>query len=279
VVVWGESGRAQATAAGDLYVARADATHPRLLKRWGAYGRDSGAYGAFNARWSPDRSRIGLSLAVFYADPGSQVAVIEPSGRGLRSLTRGWERQFEDWTQDGGGLIHGAFWASGPFQVVPVMGGRSRTLRIAGAGNYRLDDFDWSWRAGRIAASLSERGIVTMSHSGRDLKRITHGDDVQPLWSPDGRTILFTRLRFNGIDDVFTVKPNGSGLRRLVSGSGIRGMDWSPDGRKVLFIRGEPIPGTTEKESYALWVMNADGSATFRLPFNRAGWDVVSADW
>lgn len=292
VIVWADSRRAQYTGAGDLYVVQANGTHPRALKRWGDYGRDNRPYGAFNAAWSPDRSRIGMSLAVFLSDPGSQVAVIDASGRRLRSLTRGWNQAFEGWTQDGRGLIH-RVWAYGTssegsrFKTLPVQGGRSEPLRIAAASNPRLKDFDWSWTARRIAAALPDPrdhptarlappGIVTMDLAGRDLVRVTRGADVWPAWSPDGRTLLFTRIRRLRGDDstagLYSVAANGSGLRKFVSGSDVRALDWSPDGTKVLFLR-------SGNGGNALWVMNADGSGKARLPFNRPGWEVLSADW
>ena len=114
-----------------------------------------------------------------------------------------------------------------------------------------------------------------MDLNGRDLVQITRGTDIQPKWSPDGRTIVFTRYRQNGRGDIYTMDANGHHLRELGSASGQLAVDWSPDGRKILFVRGAHVPGTLKKESSELWVMNADGTARARLAFNRPGWDVL----
>jgi len=36
--------------------------------------------------------------------------------------------------------------------------------------------------------------LVTMDAHGKNVKRITHRDDSNPHWSPDGRTILFVAI-------------------------------------------------------------------------------------
>jgi Tol biopolymer transport system component len=58
--------------------------------------------------------------------------------------------------------------------------------------------------------------------------------------------------------DVYVVRSDGSGLKRLAHGSGhsfIRGgVAWSPSGSRIAFIRGQAF------DRASVWVMNADGS-------------------
>ena len=57
--------------------------------------------------------------------------------------------------------------------------------------------------------------------------------DTEPAFSPDGRAIAYIRS-----GDVFSVRADGSGLRRLTSGSGLDSAPLvSPDGRSVVFER------------------------------------------
>lgn len=57
--------------------------------------------------------------------------------------------------------------------------------------------------------------------------------DTEPAFSPDGRTIAFVRG-----GDLYSVRPDGSGQRRLTSGPELDSVPVvSPDGRRVLFER------------------------------------------
>ncbi|MGH3016940.1 MAG: TolB family protein [Gaiellaceae bacterium] len=144
---------------------------------------------------------------------------------------------------------------------------------------------------GRAYNTLFDFDIFVAAASGRGAKRITRGPerDLMPAWSPDGRTIAFSRqaaeedmpeiwlvgadgsdprlllqgglapswspdgsrIAFEGLGGVATVKPDGSALRQLASGGEPA---WSPDGRTIVFTRAGDI-----------WLMRPDGSGQRRL--------------
>jgi TolB protein len=105
-------------------------------------------------------------------------------------------------------------------------------------------------RSSRIAFAL-ERGslssLYTVRPDGTGLRRLTLpptrqdlGGDSGPVWSPDGRSIVFERnLPYWG-DDRFRLAavPAAGGIaRRLTSGPYDAMPTLSPDGRRIAFVR------------------------------------------
>lgn len=79
---------------------------------------------------------------------------------------------------------------------------------------------------------------------------------VEPAWSPDGRLIAFSSMRY-GSFDIFVMRADGSGTRRLTrSREHDSRPSFSPDGSRIVFDRGEWGD---------LYVINADGSGLHRI--------------
>ncbi len=86
---------------------------------------------------------------------------------------------------------------------------------------------------------------------------------TQPAWSPDRRRVAFLSDRTGPID-VYTVRADGTGLRRLTrTAARERDVTWSPDGRRLVF--GSDRDGG-ESEIYT---MRADGTGVRRLTRTR----------
>ena len=86
---------------------------------------------------------------------------------------------------------------------------------------------------------------------------------LRASWAPDGKTIAFARgpagQGMEGTEDVYLIKPDGSGLTQLTFGAeGNNGPRFSPNGKKIVFA--SQRDGNTE-----IYVMNADGSEQTRL--------------
>jgi Tol biopolymer transport system component len=82
--------------------------------------------------------------------------------------------------------------------------------------------------------------------------------DGDAAWSPDGTKIAFSR----GVG-IWVMNADGSGQRRLTSGTYDVQPAWSPDGTRIAFQRGRAPAGD-------IFVMNADGSEQADITNNHA---------
>jgi Tol biopolymer transport system component len=98
--------------------------------------------------------------------------------------------------------------------------------------------------------------IATIDPSGHDLRVLTsnvNAADIEPMWSPDGRRIVFVSDRTED-DEIWVMNADGSGQRNL---SRSKGSDyvpfWSPDGSRIAFT-------SDRGDDPEVYVMNADGT-------------------
>jgi Tol biopolymer transport system component len=157
----------------------------------------------------------------------------------------------------------------------------------SGSLEYALTD-----RAGRVAerpGDSSETSYGTISPSGSHVAFDRVGDDNNtdiwvteiarnvstrltfdpardefPIWSPDGRRILFRSSR-GGVDDLYEKAADVVGDERLVLHTGAAKWpgDWSRDGRYVLYEE-----RTTQDD---LWVLPMSGADQRPVPVTRTG--------
>ena len=257
VRLWSLRGRIAYSRGGDIWVARADGRDARRLTA--TRGPQ------FDPSWSPDGSRIVYRDSRRGINVNDEIYVMNADGTHRRNLTRSpWNEWSPAWSPDGR-LI--AFY-SGELYVMRADGtGKRPITRIE--GEYPA----WSPDGRRLAFMSPEPGargrdpnydIFVVDRDGGGLRRLTDwpGEDGWPAWSPDGRWIAFTTShddhgQFPGLDyrDVYVMRPDGSGKRRLVSAISAAFPVWAPDGRTVMVV-GERPPSYRDE----LWVVRPDGS-------------------
>ncbi len=99
--------------------------------------------------------------------------------------------------------------------------------------------------------------LIRIQTNGAGVQQITRGSKsaVQPSFSPDGKRIAFARLG----SGIFSMNLNGTGLRRVTSGTRDIFPVWSPDGKRIAFTR-------PYRAEWRLYVTSPTGAGLRRLP-------------
>lgn len=96
--------------------------------------------------------------------------------------------------------------------------------------------------------------LYVMNADGSGQTRLTYdeGNDGRPLWSPDGKTIIFDSDRGDPAE-IYRMNADGSDQINLTHGGDTGSPVWSFDGKQISFTSNR----TGDDEIY---VMNADGT-------------------
>jgi WD40-like Beta Propeller Repeat len=173
--------------------------------------------------WSPDGQRI---VFVRGARSASGLYTIRRDGSDLTKIGKASAYGYAQWSPDGRRIVFDA----GPDNIATVDADGSRLhMLLAGPrgsgpgapswspGGQKILYFDTP-RLGPHKGYLAE--VWTMNADGSDKQRLYRsgccvGSWAPPIWSPDGRLIVFSADSAGG---TFVINADGTGLRRLSSG-------------------------------------------------------------
>jgi len=184
----------------------------------------TGAFSDSHPAWSPDHTRIAFIRASRNGLSYTLWTMLA-NGGGQKQLTQGTVVSEEPaWSPDG----------------------RTIVFRSSANGGRTFDLFT-------IPAAGGPARNITRNPSGVGA--------LNPDWAPSGKLILFQRTKSNAGagTGLYTIRPDGSGLKRLTVG----GMDpaWSPNGKKFAAIF--PAPGSGGQ--FEISTLNANGTGRKRI--------------
>ncbi|WP_249374751.1 amidohydrolase family protein [Streptomyces sp. I05A-00742] len=177
--------------------------------------------------------------------------------------------------------------------VVPAQAGAAPVADAAAASRPPVLSFT---AATNGAASLFGDRLVaevqnvlwSVPRKGGDAVAITPPDlePTRPVHSPDGRLLAVCAYRGGGFH-IWTLRPDGSGLRQLTDGPwDDRGPSWSPDGTRIAFASergGDPVTGSP----YRVWTVDVRTGALTRVtglpgqdgPLQDGAWEDFDPVW
>ena len=105
---------------------------------------------------------------------------------------------------------------------------------------------------------------IPQDGSGQPVALTGPTTDSQPMWSPDGREIVFRRgVGSDDRHEIFVMSADGSNQRPLTPGtSDNESPTWSPDGKSIAFLSNR---GETNTATLRILVMDADGDNVRRI--------------
>jgi TolB protein len=218
--------------------------------------------------WSPDGAWIAFTVS---SDAAIDVYRVRPDGTGLERLTDAplvdahpaWAADgqtiFFDSTRDGHREAY-AMTAGGCRQHnLTKSPGSDGPVALSPDGSSALWNSDRAGQGDQIyRASVTRASDGSWTLGPAQPLTSGAGPNQAPVWSPDGRMILFESRR-DGNREIYIMNGDGSEQRNLTNHPAHDSLPkWSPDGRRLVFFSRRD--GDDE-----VYVMAADGSAPTRL--------------
>jgi Tol biopolymer transport system component len=217
-----------------IRVMRADGSGDRKVTR-----RNGGA----TTSWTPDGRFLVYDEPEVYETFAvrSDIRVVEVETGRVRPLTRGARAREPDVSPDGRTVVFVRQEADhSELATIGIDGAGPRDLTASPPGT-QWSDPCWSPAGDRVTAGRWQPGgwldIVLLDMASGELTELTHdrAKDVEPVFTPDGRYILFRSDR-DGVSNVYALRMDDHALLRVTNVlGGAFSPDVSPDGTQLAF--------------------------------------------
>ena len=211
-----------------------------------------------------------------YGSDGITVDVMNPDGSGRRTIAKGWDAE---WAPNGRRIVYAYNYDWDESDISDVysarLDGRGVKLLAEGGASHPT----WSPDGSTIAyvrfnqddAFGSE--IFLMNANGTEKRNLTNesaqgGGGYSSLrWSPDGSSIVFTKVEEESDRPAIYVIDVETGEQTALTDSGFLSPAWSPDGSNIVYTS----QYRSRKVESELFVMAADGSHQRQITDNKYG--------
>jgi Tol biopolymer transport system component len=244
----------------------------------------------------PSFSRQGDKLAYSATYDGTNVAdtaidVMQPDGSDRRHAfaRTGFSAFASSWSPAGDRIVFSVgryFRAAGhPAAQVAIMNADGTNVHMIADDGANNGFPSWSPDGTRIVYKKDQHLVIYSVADGKivDLTKPGPQYDNFPQWSAKDR-ISFTTNR-DGDFEIYSIKPDGTELRRLTRSHGVDGHQiWSPDGEWLLFSSARlgfkderPLLERIPQPYGELFVMRADGTQLRQVTDNQ--WEDATPGW
>ncbi len=207
------------------------------------------------------------------------IGIFDANNGQLTGITSHLEDSLPSWSPDGGQLV---------FASTRHGDRRWRLYRVAAASNqvaqeltFGLDP-DWHPGADLVVYKGCDDtgescGLWTMDSGGNNRAPLTADKtDSRPMWSPDGRTLVFMSEARHGNWEVYAVDAGGNTINRLTDSADLDGLPtFSPDGSHVAFV-------SNRGGSWGIWVVPVSGGTpqqVIAIGANLPNWLEQGIEW
>ncbi|HEY1895334.1 MAG TPA: hypothetical protein VGG62_03635 [Terracidiphilus sp.] len=204
---------------------------------------------------APAKLALYSSLQTIAIDNNARAAMVV--------LTERSRIEAPNWSRDGKSLI---FTRDGRLWTIPAADGMATQIDIGGltdcTGSHGLSpDGKWLAMTCTMPANPGRRVYIVPSTGGTPRMVTEHPDSYFHSWSPDGKTIDFTRPS-HGSGNIYAIPVDGGAETALTTGTGISDdPDYSPDGQYIYF-------NSDRTGAMEIWRMRADGSRPEQVTFD-----------